>query len=212
MNIAGAKLAETLRHLATEVENSGIEFYTRVDLGHFADVRDANGVVNDAKFLGWTTVISTMPSARGLEGSIRELLERGVMPAREFVYPVQDAETLERVRELVADWGTRQLQIAADQCPGILRGTGVQAAAPTLCGNPIEAVPAGSLCVIRYPVGQPGLKDKLEQSLAGIYQQRDDLAFLMMPEPFELERADVAQVKQLRDRLNEIIYDKERSG
>jgi hypothetical protein len=85
----------------------------------------------------------------------------------------------------------------------------MSAGLPTICGQRLSLIPCGSVVVVHNETDDPVLTAICSVALE-LHEERPDLKFVIAPSGTTLEAADVGQLRQMRDRLNEIIYDKER--
>lgn len=79
----------------------------------------------------------------------------------------------------------------------------------TICGQSISLIPAGSIVVVHNETNDPVLTAKVCSVAIDLSKERPDLRFVVIPGGTTLEAAELHQLAALRDRLNEIVYDKE---
>ena len=83
--------------------------------------------------------------------------------------------------------------------------------APTICGFPIQSFPAGSVLAVQCPDIDPVITARVMSQVLDLAKERADLRFIVLPGQSTLEAWDLEQLRRVRDRLNEVIYDKERA-
>jgi len=81
----------------------------------------------------------------------------------------------------------------------------------TFFGQPVQQAPMGSVFIVTLPADIEAVKYKMLEQIQQFTKERPDLYFIVVPHNVKLEAIQLDELKQLRDRLNEIIYDKERA-
>lgn len=133
--------------------------------------------------------------AEQLDSALRQLLRRGPVVG----VALEDAKPIPGTNP--PQYGTIAVQLRTPD-----------PAAPTICGFPIQSFPAGSVLAVRCPDIDPLITANVMSQIIDLAKERDDLRFIVLPGQSTLEAWDLEQLRRLRDRLNEVIYDKERSG
>jgi hypothetical protein len=158
------------------------------------------------------------------------------------IFSGHSIETLESLQETMATWGASRIKEAAAASPDLLRGNGVdnphlpadyrqrlEAAANSrkdvltlprsldpwellgTLGIRKEEVTPDTVILLTYPGGDKSLSDRVTEAAVQV-SAMVDRPVIMMPSPCEFQTMPLAEVTKLRDRMNEIIYDKERAG
>jgi hypothetical protein len=189
------KIATDLRRLADETESQETQNLTFISVGHYAPAYVESGVVVESYFLGWTIVISTMQLPPHTANHIERMI-RGESVPYEVTIPSLSLQQRQQAIEAIKN--SKTMQIPRPAPPEL-----------TLCGRAIDVIPSGSICVVRCTANEVALKAKMFSAAIELREQRPNLTFVILPDQMDIKAISLDQLKQLRDRVNEVIYDKE---
>ncbi len=80
---------------------------------------------------------------------------------------------------------------------------------PTICGSKLSTIATGSVVAIHCESNDPVITAHTLSAAMEISKERPDLSFLVVPAGSRFEVMELATIKAVRDRLNEVIYDRE---